>query len=220
MTSLVGQKCGMTRVFTEDGTSTAVTVIQVLPNKVTQLKTLENDGYLAVQVTTGVRKRSRVNKPEAGHFAKANVEPGKGLWEFRLDSLDGMSIGTELKVDVFSEGQLVDITGTSIGKGYAGVIKRYNFAAQDATHGNSLSHRAPGSIGQRQSPGKVFKGKKMAGRLGNVKRTILSQKIVRIDMERNLILVSGGVPGAPGGYVVVRSAIKGKQKNMKESGDR
>ncbi len=215
--SLVGQKCGMTRVFTEDGTSIPVTVIQVLPNKVTQLKTLENDGYLAVQVTTGSRKRSRVNKAEAGHFAKANQEPGKGLWEFRMDSLDGINVGTEFTVDKFAEGQWVDVTGTSIGKGYAGVIKRWHFAAQDATHGNSLSHRAPGSIGQRQSPGKVFKGKKMAGRLGNVKRTIQSQKIVRIDGERNLILVSGSVPGAPGGEVIIRPAVK-KQKSKKESG--
>lgn len=216
--SLVGQKCGMTRIFTEEGASIPVTVIQVLPNKVTQLKTVEKDGYLAIQVTTGLRKRSRVNKPEAGHFAKANVEPGRGLWEFRLDSLDGMSVGTELKVDKFTVGQLVDVTGTSIGKGYAGVIKRHHFAAQDATHGNSLSHRAPGSIGQRQSPGRVFKGKKMAGHLGNVKRTILSQKIVRIDVERNLILVSGSVPGAPGGNVIIRSAVKAKQKSKKESG--
>ncbi len=216
--SLVGQKCGMTRVFTEEGASIPVTVIQVLPNKVTQLKTIEKDGYLAIQVTTGLRKRSRVNKPEAGHFAKANLEPGRGLWEFRLDTLDGMSVGTELTVDKFAVGQLVDVTGTSIGKGYAGVIKRWHFAAQDATHGNSLSHRAPGSIGQRQSPGKVFKGKKMAGRLGNVKRTIQSQKIVRIDAERNLILVSGSVPGAAGGDVIIRSAVKNKQKSKKESG--
>jgi large subunit ribosomal protein L3 len=215
--SLVGQKCGMTRVFTEEGTSIPVTVIQVLPNKITLLKTKEKDGYAAVQVTTGLRKRSRVNKPEAGHFAKANVEPGKGLWEFRVDTLDGMSVGAELTVDKFAVGQLVDVTGTSIGKGYAGVIKRWHFAAQDATHGNSLSHRAPGSIGQRQSPGRVFKGKKMAGHLGNVKRTILSQKIVRIDTERNLILVSGSVPGASGGDVIIRSAIKAK-KNKKESG--
>lgn len=216
--SLVGQKCGMTRVFTEDGASIPVTVIQVLPNKITQLKTLETDGYLAIQVTTGLRKRSRVNKPEAGHFAKANVEPGKGLWEFRLETLDGMSVGTELTVDKFAVGQMVDVTGTSIGKGYGGVIKKWHFAAQDATHGNSLSHRAPGSIGQRQSPGRVFKGKKMAGHLGNVKRTIQSQKIVRIDVERNLILVSGSVPGAPGGDVIIRSAIKTKQKSKKESG--
>lgn len=216
--NLVGQKCGMTRVFTEEGTSIPVTVIRVLPNKVTQLKTLENDGYMAIQVTTGTRKRSRVTKPEAGHFAKANVEPGRGLWEFRQDTLDGMSVGIELTVEKFAVGQMVDVTGTSIGKGYAGVIKRWHFAAQDATHGNSLSHRAPGSIGQRQSPGRVFKGKKMAGHLGNVKRTIQSQKIVKIDVERNLILVSGSVPGAPGGDVIISSAVKTKQKSKKESG--
>ena len=169
-------------------------------------------------MTTGTRKRSRVSKPEAGHFAKANVEPGRGLWEFRLDALDGMSVGGELKVDKFVVGQLVDVTGTSIGKGYAGVIKRHHFSSQDATHGNSLSHRVPGSIGQRQSPGKVFKGKKMAGHLGNVKRTIQSQKIVRIDVERNLILVSGSVPGAPGGDVIISSAVKTKQKSKTESG--
>ena len=209
---LVGRKCGMTRVFTDDGVSIPVTVIEVLPNKITQLKTLENDGYLAIQVTRGQRKRTRVNKPSAGHFAKANVEPGQGLWEFRVDSLEGMNIGAELKVDLFAEGQMIDVTGTSKGKGYGGVIKRWHFAAQDATHGNSLSHRAPGSIGQRQSPGKVFKGKKMAGHLGNDRRTVLSQKIVRIDLERNLVLVRGAVPGAPGGDVIIRPAIKKKER--------
>lgn len=205
---LVGRKCGMTRVFTDDGVSIPVTVIEILPNKITQIKTLENDGYQAVQVTTGARKRTRVNKPSAGHFAKANVEPGRGLWEFRVDSLEGMNVGSELKVDLFAEGQMIDVTGTSKGKGYGGVIKRWHFAAQDATHGNSLSHRAPGSIGQRQSPGRVFKGKKMAGHLGDVKRTVLSQKIVRIDLERHLVLVRGAVPGAPGGDVIIRPAIK------------
>lgn len=209
---LVGRKCGMTRVFTEDGLSIPVTVVEVLPNKITQLKTVENDGYQAVQVTTGVRKRNRVNKPSAGHFAKANVEPGRGLWEFRVDSTEGMNIGSELKVDIFSEGQMVDVIGTSKGKGYGGVIKKWHFASQDATHGNSLSHRAPGSIGQRQSPGRVFKGKKMAGHLGDVQRTILSQKIVKIDAERNLILVRGAIPGAPNGDVIIRPAVKAKKK--------
>lgn len=209
---LVGTKCGMTRVFTEDGTSIPVTVIRVLPNKITQIKTLEKDGYQAIQVTTGARKRSRVNKPEAGHFAKANVEPGKGLWEFRVDTLDGMTVGGELKADVFSEGQLIDVTGTTKGKGYGGVIKRWHFAAQDATHGNSLSHRAPGSIGQRQSPGKVFKGKKMAGHLGDAQRTVLSQRVVKVDAERNLVLIRGAVPGAPGGEVIIRPAIKKTKK--------
>lgn len=213
---LVGKKCGMTRVFTEDGASIPVTVIEVLSNKITQIKTLETDGYQAIQVTTGSKKRSRVNKPQAGHYAKANVEPGRGLWEFRVNSLDGMNVGNELNVDLFSEGQLIDVIGISKGKGYGGVIKRWHFSSQDATHGNSLSHRAPGSIGQRQSPGKVFKGKKMAGHLGDVQRTILSQKIVRIDKDRHLVLVRGAIPGAPGGSVIIRPAVKAKKKNENE----
>jgi large subunit ribosomal protein L3 len=211
---LVGKKCGMTRVFTEDGVSIPVTVIEVLPNKITQIKTVEKDGYEAIQVTTGTRKLSRVNKPQAGHFAKANVEAGNGLWEFRIANskqIEGLALGSELKVDRFAEGQLVDVTGTSIGKGYAGTIKRHHFAGQDATHGNSLSHRVPGSIGQRQSPGKVFKGKKMSGHLGNVQRTIQSQPVVKLDLERNLILVRGAVPGAPGSNVVISPAVKAKK---------
>src|SRR5580692_2092130 len=207
---LVGKKCGMTRVFTEDGSSIPVTVIEILPNKVTQIKTLERDGYQAIQVTTGKRKRSRVRKPAAGHFAKANVEPGRGLWEFRVDNIEGYNIGSELKVDLFSEGQMIDVTGTTKGKGYGGVIKRWHFAAQDATHGNSLSHRAPGSIGQRQSPGKVFKGKKMSGHLGDKQRTVQLQEIVRVDVERNLMLIRGAVPGAPGSKVIIRPAEKAK----------
>ena len=213
---LVGKKCGMTRVFTEDGASIPVTVIEVLSNKITQIKTVETDGYQAIQVTTGSKKRSRVNKPQAGHFAKANVEPGCGLWEFRVNSLDGMNVGSELNVDLFTEGQLIDVIGVSKGKGYGGVIKRWHFSSQDATHGNSLSHRAPGSIGQRQSPGKVFKGKKMAGHLGDVQRSILSQKIVRIDKDRHLVLVKGAIPGAPGGSVIIRPAVKAKKKNEGE----
>jgi large subunit ribosomal protein L3 len=205
---LVGRKCGMTRVFTEDGVSIPVTVLEILPNRITQVKTLENDGYQAIQVTTGTRKRSRVTKPQAGHFAKANVEPGMGLWEFRVENLEGLAVGNEIKVDHFAEGQMVDVAGVTKGKGFAGTIKRHNFTMGDATHGNSLSHRAPGSIGQRQSPGKVFKGKKMSGHMGSVARTVLSQKIVRIDAERNLILVRGAVPGAPGSKVVVRPAVK------------
>lgn len=213
--SLVGRKCGMTRVFTEEGISEPVTVVEVLPNRVTQVKTIENDGYQAIQVTMGARKRSRVTKPAAGHFAKAGVEPGKGLWEFRVtetDKLDDVAVGSELKVDLFSEGQWVDVTGTSKGKGFAGTIKRHHFAGQDATHGNSLSHRVPGSIGQRQSPGKVFKGKKMSGHLGNARRTIQNQQIVRIDAARNLILVRGAIPGAPGCDVIIRPAVKKAQK--------
>ena len=212
---LVGRKCGMSRVFTEDGTSIPVTVIEVLPNRIAQVKTPETDGYRAIQITTGTRKRSRVSKPEAGHFAKAGVEPGRGLWEFRVDDKDKLgdvAVGAELKADRFTAGQYVDVIGVSKGKGFAGTIKRHHFAAQDATHGNSLSHRAPGSIGQRQSPGKVFKGKKMSGHLGNVKRTVLSQQVVRVDAERNLILVRGAVPGAPGGDVIIRPAVKVHEK--------
>lgn len=215
--NLVGRKCGMTRVFTEDGISEPVTVVEVLPNRVTQIKTVENDGYEAIQITTGTRKRSRVNKPTAGHYAKAGVEPGLGLWEFRLnkaDKLGELTPGAELKVDLFTVGQWVDVTGTSKGKGFAGTIKRHHFAGQDATHGNSLSHRVPGSIGQRQSPGKVFKGKKMSGHLGNVRRTIQNQQIVRIDAERNLIMVRGCIPGAPGGDVIISTAAKKGKKEV------
>jgi large subunit ribosomal protein L3 len=207
----------MTRVFTEDGASIAVTVIEVLPNRVTQVKTLDTDGYQAVQITLGTRKRSRVTKPAAGHFAKAGVEPGKGLWEFRIsdsDNLGDVVLGTELKADRFNAGEWVDVTGTSKGKGFAGCIKRWHFAAQDATHGNSLSHRAPGSIGQRQSPGKVFKGKKMSGQMGNVRRTVQNLKVVRVDVQRNLILVSGAVPGAPGTDVIIRPAVKKAKKEV------
>jgi large subunit ribosomal protein L3 len=209
--SLVGKKCGMTRVFTEDGTSIPVTVVEVLPNRVTQIKTVENDGYTAVQVTAGTRKRSRVTKPAAGHFAKAGVEPGRGLWETCSEVPTDAALGSELKVDLFQVGQWVDVTGTSKGKGFAGTIKRHHFAGQDATHGNSLSHRVPGSIGQRQSPGKVFKGKKMSGHLGDKRRTIQNQQIVKIDVERNLILVRGVVPGAPGGHVIIKPAVKKTQ---------
>ncbi|HSW93571.1 MAG TPA: 50S ribosomal protein L3 [Gammaproteobacteria bacterium] len=210
---LVGRKCGMTRVFTEDGVSIPVTVIEVLPNRVTQIKTVDSDGYNAIQVTTGTRKRSRVSKPMAGHYAKAGIEPGRGLWEFRVNNneADAITVGAELKVDLFSIGQLVDVTGTTKGKGYAGTIKRHHFAGQDATHGNSLSHRVPGSIGQRQSPGKVFKGKKMSGHLGDKQRTIQLQKIVRLDLERSLILIRGAVPGAPGSDVIIRPAVKAQQ---------
>jgi large subunit ribosomal protein L3 len=208
---LVGKKCGMTRVFTADGVSIPVTVLEVLPNRVTQLKTIENDGYLAIQVTAGSRKRSRVPKPEAGHFAKASVEPGRGLWEFTVENLEGFALGAELTVERFAVGQYVDVTGTSKGKGFAGTIKRHNFAGQDATHGNSLSHRVPGSIGQRQSPGKVFKGKKMSGHMGNKRCTVLSQQIVKIDPAHNLVLVRGAIPGAPGCDVIIRPAVKVNQ---------
>jgi large subunit ribosomal protein L3 len=212
---VVGRKVGMTRVFTDDGASQPVTVIEVEPNRITQLKTLETDGYRAVQVTTGVRKANRVTKPMAGHFARASTEAGRGLWEFRLSDGEGeeLAMGNEIKVDIFEAGQKVDVTGTSIGKGFAGVIKRHNFSMQDATHGNSLSHRAPGSIGQNQTPGRVFKGKRMAGHMGNVKRTVQNLEVVRVDAERNLLLIKGAVPGAKDGNVIVRASVKARSGN-------
>ncbi|AKP72517.1 50S ribosomal protein L3 [Piscirickettsia salmonis] len=207
---LVGRKAGMTRVFTEDGASIPVTVIQIEPNRITQVKDLEQDGYRAIQVTTGSRRASRVNKAEAGHFAKAKTEAGRGLWEFRLSEAnkEEFSVGQELTVSLFEAGQKVDVVGTSKGKGFAGVIKRHNFSMQDATHGNSLSHRAPGSIGQNQTPGRVFKGKKMAGHMGAERVTVQSQEVVRVDLERGFVLVKGGVPGAPGSDVIVQPAAK------------
>jgi len=209
---VVGRKCGMTRIFTEDGASIPVTVIEVEPNRVTQVKTLETDGYRAVQVTTGSRRTSRVNKPMAGHFARANTEAGRGLWEFRLNDNEGegIEVGSEIKAEIFEAGQKVDVTGTSIGKGFAGVIKRHNFSTQDATHGNSLSHRAPGSIGQNQTPGRVFKGKKMAGHMGNARSSTQNLEIVRVDAERNLLLLKGAVPGAAGADVIVKPSIKAR----------
>lgn len=210
---LVGRKCGMTRVFKEDGSSIPVSVIEVTPNRVTQIKTLENDGYRGLQITTGTRRASRVTKQQAGHFAKAGVAAGRGVWEFRLADNEGsdIAVGQELTVAVFTEGQEVDVTGTSKGKGFQGVIKRYNFSMQDASHGNSLSHRAPGSIGQRQTPGRVFKGKKMAGHMGSEQVTIQTQKLVRVDAERGLLLVRGAIPGAPGGDVIVKPAVKARK---------
>ncbi|NOY65920.1 MAG: 50S ribosomal protein L3 [Gammaproteobacteria bacterium] len=207
---VIGRKAGMTRIFTEEGTSIPVTVIEVDPNRITQVKSDETDGYRAVQVTVGSRKASRVNKAAAGHYAKAGVEAGRGLWETRLDDGEGadFEVGGEIKVDIFEDGQIVDVSGTSIGKGYGGVIKRWNFQMQDATHGNSVSHRAPGSIGQNQTPGRVFKGKKMAGHLGNVRRTTQNLEVVRVDTERNLLLIKGSVPGSKGGDVFVRPAVK------------
>ncbi len=207
---LVGRKIGMMRLFSETGASIPVTVVEVEPNRVTQRKTLKVDGYEAIQITTGTRRASRVTKPMAGHFKKAEVEPGRGLWEFRLTEGEGADLqcGAELRVDRFTVGQKVDVTGTTIGKGFAGAIKRHHFAAQRATHGNSLSHRAPGSIGQRQTPGKVWKGKRMAGHLGDVRRSIQNLEVVRVDTDRNLLLIKGAVPGAKGGDVIVRPAVK------------
>jgi large subunit ribosomal protein L3 len=206
---LVGRKSGMTRVFTEDGASIPVTVVEVSPNRVTQIKDIESDGYRAIQITRGSRKASRVSKSQAGQFAKAGVAAGTGLWEFRLaDSDEAPEVGSELTVERFEAGQKVDVAGKSKGKGFQGVIKRWNFAMQDATHGNSLSHRAPGSIGQCQTPGRVWKGKKMSGHMGSVNVTTQGLEIVRVDAERNLLLIKGAVPGAPGGDVIVRPAVK------------
>ena len=209
---LVGRKAGMTRVFTEEGVSIPVTVIEVEPNRITQLKTEAGDGYCAVQVTAGKRRASRVTKPLAGHFAKAGVEPGRGLWEFRLGEGEGegMTVGAELKVDLFQAGQRVDVTGTTIGKGFAGTIKRHHFKSQRASHGNSLSHRAPGSIGQNQSPGRVFKGKRMAGHMGAVRRSVQNLEVIRVDPERNVLLVKGAVPGAKGGDLIIRPTVKAR----------
>ena len=208
---LVGRKCGMTRIFAENGDSVPVTVIEALPNRVTTLKTADRDGYRAVQVTVGASpKAHRLTKPAAGHFAGAKVEAGQGLWEFRLGDGEGSELapGAELKVDLFKKGQLVDVSGTTKGKGYAGVIKRHNFSHQYMSHGNSLSHRAPGAIGQRQTPGRVFPGKRMAGRLGVDKVTVSLLEVVRIDAERNLLLIKGAVPGSENGQLVVRPAVK------------
>ena len=207
---LVGRKVGMTRIFTEDGVSIPVTVIEATPNRVTQLRTEETDGYRALQITAGDKKASRVNKAEAGHFAKAGVEAGSGLWEFRLDGNEGegIEVGSEITVELFNDVTKVYVAGTSKGKGFQGAIKRWNFSSQRMTHGNSLSHRAPGSIGQNQSPGKVFKGKKMAGQMGNKRVTTMSLELVRVDVENNLLLIKGAVPGATGGDVIIRPAVK------------
>jgi large subunit ribosomal protein L3 len=215
---LVGRKCGMTRIFTESGDSVPVTVIEALPNRVTTLKTPDRDGYRAVQVTVGRARPNGLAKPAAGHFSAAKVEAGEGLWEFRLADGEGdeLAAGAEIKVDLFAAGQLVDVTGTSKGKGFAGTVKRHNVRTQDATHGNSVSHRAPGSIGQNQSPGRVFKGKKMSGHLGAARTTQPNLEVVRVDAERNLLLVKGAVPGSISGRVLVRPAVKaGKPRDGK-----
>lgn len=207
---LVGRKAGMTRVFTDAGESVPVTVIEVEPNRITQVMTEANDGYRAYQITVGSKKPSRVNKPEAGHFAKASVEAGHGLWEFRLAEDEGQDLqaGNEVSLSIFEEGQKVDIAGKTIGKGFAGVIKRYGFHMQDATHGNSISHRAPGSIGQNQTPGRVVKGKKMAGHMGAVRRTVQNLKIIKVDVEKQYLLVKGAVPGSRGGDVIIFPSVK------------
>ena len=207
---IVGRKSGMTRVFTDDGVSIPVSVIEVDPNRITQVKSVDTDGYSAVQVTIGARRASRVTKSEAGHFAKANVEAGRGVWELRNEAQEAFEVGATITVESFSAGQIIDVTGTSKGKGFAGGIKRWNFGMQDATHGNSRSHRVLGSIGQCQSPGRVFKGKKMAGHMGAERVTVQNLEIVRVDAERNLLLVKGAIPGAPGGDVIVRPAVKAR----------
>ncbi len=208
---LVGRKSGMTRVFGEDGVSVAVTVIEADPNRITQIKTDDTDGYSAVQVTAGEVKQNRVSKPRAGHFAKANTGAGRGLWEFRSADLDELAVGSELTVEQFEAGQKIDVRGISKGKGFAGVIKRWNFSHQDNSHGNSISHRAPGSIGQCQTPGRVFKGKKMSGHMGAAKVTTQNLEVVSVDTEKNLLLVKGAVPGPAGGDVYIRPAVKARK---------
>ena len=206
---LLGRKLGMTRVFKADGQAVPVTVIEIKPNLVSQIKNQETDGYSALQLTSGHKKSSRVNKALAGHFAKANVEAGDLIAEFRLDEPSTMQIGDKIQItDIFSEGQFVDVSGTSKGKGFAGTVKRHNFRTQDATHGNSRSHRVPGSIGQNQTPGRVFKGKKMAGHMGNESCTVQSLQIMKIDLDKNIIMIKGAIPGAPGGKVEIRHAVK------------
>ncbi|MDR8526032.1 MULTISPECIES: 50S ribosomal protein L3 [Shewanella] len=207
---LIGRKVGMTRIFNEDGASVPVTVIEIAANRVTQVRTLDTDGYRALQVTTGTKKANRITKPEAGHFAKAGVEAGRGLWEMRLadGEGEGIEVGAELNVDIFADVAKVDVTGQSKGKGFQGGIKRWNFRTQDATHGNSLAHRANGSIGQNQTPGRVFKGKKMSGHMGAERVTTQNLDVVRVDVERNLLLVKGAVPGATNGDLIIKPAIK------------
>lgn len=205
---LVGRKCGMTRVFTEAGVSVPVTVVEVSPNRITQVKTNDVDGYQAVQVTAGERRASRVTKPMAGHFAKANVAAGRNVWEFRVDDSAAYEVGGELSVSLFTVGQAVDVTGQSKGKGFQGGVKRWNFRTQDATHGNSVSHRVHGSTGQNQSPGKVFKGKKMAGHMGDEQVTIQGLEIISVDAERNVLVIKGAIPGATGNDVIVRPSVK------------
>lgn len=210
---VVGRKIGMTRVFDESGVSTPVTVVHVEKNRITARKTSESDGYESVQITLGDKKAAALSKAQAGHFAKSGVAAGRGLWEFRLGEGEGeaLEVGGEITINIFEAGQKVDVTGTSIGKGFAGGVKRHNFQTQDATHGNSLAHRAPGSIGQNQTPGRVFKGKKMAGHMGNERVTTQNLSVVRIDEERDIILIRGPVPGPKGGDVLIKPAVKVKR---------
>ncbi len=207
---IVGRKAGMSRLFTEDGKSIPVTLIEATPNRIVQIKTPEIDGYSAVQITAGVKRAALINKPEAGHLAKAKVEAGRGLWELRVeaDKIGDFQVGGEIKADIFEVGQIVDVQGVTKGKGFQGTIKRWNFTMGDATHGNSLSHRSPGSIGQRHTPGRVFPGKKMSGHMGAAQQTTQRLEVVKVDVERGLIAIKGAVPGAPGGDVIVRPTTK------------
>ena len=207
---LIGKKQGMTRVFTPEGDSFAVSVVSVLPNTITQIKSVESEGYSSIQVTTGEKKEKHLSKPQQGHFKKSSVNAGEGLWEFRVnsDDLNELQVGSEINLDIFEEGQKIDVQGKSKGKGFAGTVKRWNFKMQDASHGNSISHRAPGSIGQCQTPGKVWKGKKMSGHMGDVKKTIQNLKIASIDVENNLVLIKGAIPGPTGSNVVLKPAVK------------
>ena len=207
---LIGKKQGMTRVFTPEGDSFAVSVVSVLPNTITQIKSVESEGYSSIQVTTGEKKEKHLSKAQQGHFKKSSVNAGEGLWEFRVnsDDLNELQVGSEINLDIFEEGQKIDVQGKSKGKGFAGTVKRWNFKMQDASHGNSISHRAPGSIGQCQTPGKVWKGKKMSGHMGDVKKTIQNLKIASIDVENNLLLIKGAIPGPTGSNVVLKPAVK------------
>ncbi|QCI25142.1 50S ribosomal protein L3 [Buchnera aphidicola (Rhopalosiphum padi)] len=208
MIGLVGKKLGMTRIFTKEGSSIPVTVIEIQENRITQIKNIKTDKYCAIQVTTGLKKLNRLKKPESGHFLKSGVIPGRGLWEFRINSNENFQIGQSIKINIFNDVKKVDVTGISKGKGFSGTVKRWNFRTQDASHGNSLSHRVPGSIGQNQTPGRVFKGKKMAGHLGNNRVTVQNLNIVNIDQNRNLLLVKGAVPGPTGSDLIVKPAVK------------
>ena len=210
--SLLGSKIGMTRIYNEDGAATPVTVLKVEPNRISQVKTKDVDGYSAIQLTVGERKSSKVNRPQSGHFSKASMRAGCYTKESRVDSVDGYEVGSILTLEKFEKGQKVDVTGVTIGKGFAGVLKRYNFAGKDATHGNSINHRTPGSIGQNQTPGRVFKGKKMSGHMGSVQQTTQNLTVVNVDKDRGLLFVKGAVPGARGGNVLIKSAVKGRAK--------
>ena len=207
---LVGKKCGMTRIFTEAGASIPVTVVEISANRITQVKNTDVDGYQAIQITTGTRRDSRVTAAQKGHFAKAGVAAGRGVWEFRANDsdLEGREIGGEILADLFEQGQIVDVTGQSKGKGFQGGVKRHNFSMQDATHGNSVSHRVLGSTGQNQSPGKVFKGKKMPGQMGNKRVTVQGLEVISVDVEKGLLVIKGAIPGATGGDVIVRPSVK------------